>query len=79
MSSRVEIRPGLYRGQSSVTDVWFQRESRRKHELDVLVPEVYPDSVLGVVQGILEVARMAFRGSSIFGLKGSSNLLSKPL
>jgi hypothetical protein len=32
---------------------------------------VYLDSVLGVLQGGLEVARMAFRGSSIFGLTGT--------
>jgi hypothetical protein len=71
MSSRVGIRPGPCRGQSSVTDVWLWRESRRKHELDALVPAVHLDSVLGVVQGGLEVARTAFRGSLIFGLKGT--------
>ena len=69
MSSRVGIRSGPCRGEFSVTDVWLWRESRRKHELDALVPAVSLDSVLGVVQGGLEVARMAFRGSSVFGLK----------
>jgi hypothetical protein len=34
-----------------ITDVWLWRESRRKHELDALVPAVYLDSFLGVVQG----------------------------
>jgi len=51
--------------------LWLWRESRRKHEVDALVPAVYLDSVLGVVEGGLEVARMAFRSSSIFGLKGT--------
>jgi len=71
MSSRVGIRPGPCRGQFLGTDVWLWRESRRKHELDALVPAVYLDSVLGVLQGGLEVTRMAFRGSSIFGLTGT--------
>jgi len=68
MSSRVEIRPGPCRVQFSGTDLWLWIESRRKHELYGLVPAVYLDSVLGVVKDDLEVARIAFRGSSIFGL-----------
>jgi len=71
MPSRVGIRTGPCRRQSSVTDVWHWRESRRKNELDALVPSVYLDSFLGVVQGGVEVTLMAFRVSSILGLKGT--------